>query len=51
MTRRVLAIAGVVLAVGATVAVAVAIWPDRAAEGDSSSTERAAGGAVQLTDS
>ena len=41
MSRRVLAIAGVLLAVGAIIAVAVAIWPDRAGERDSVSKERA----------
>ena len=41
MTRRVLAITGLLLVVGAIIAVAVAIWPDRAGEGDSGPTTQA----------
>jgi serine-type D-Ala-D-Ala carboxypeptidase (penicillin-binding protein 5/6) len=35
MTKRIAAIAGLALALGATVVVAVAIWPERAGDGDS----------------
>ncbi len=38
MTRRILAIVGVVLVFGATAAIAIAIWPERAGEGGSPST-------------
>jgi D-alanyl-D-alanine carboxypeptidase len=38
MTRKVAAIAGVLLALAATAVVAIAIWPERAGEGDSIST-------------
>ena len=38
MIKRSAAIAGVVLALGATAAVAIAIWPERAGEGGSTST-------------
>lgn len=41
MTRRVLAITGLLLVVGAIIAVAVAIWPDRGGEGDSGPTTQA----------
>ena len=37
MTRRILAIAGLVIALGAVAVVVIAIWPDRAGNGDSSS--------------
>jgi serine-type D-Ala-D-Ala carboxypeptidase (penicillin-binding protein 5/6) len=40
MTRRILLIAGVVLVLGVTAVVAVAVWPERAGEGDSSPTTR-----------
>src|SRR3954454_15178482 len=38
MIRRIVAIVGVVLALGVAAVVAVAIWPERAGEGESSST-------------
>ena len=38
MIKRSAAIVGVVLALGATAAVAIAIWPERAGEGGSTST-------------
>jgi D-alanyl-D-alanine carboxypeptidase (penicillin-binding protein 5/6) len=38
MIKRIAAIVGVVLALGATAAVAIAIWPERAGEGRSTST-------------
>src|SRR3954454_4173085 len=38
MTRKVAAIAGVLLALAATAIVAISIWPDRAGDGDSVST-------------
>src|SRR5262245_15090488 len=39
MTKRIAIIAGIVLAFGATAVVAVAIWPDRAGESGSTSTQ------------
>jgi D-alanyl-D-alanine carboxypeptidase (penicillin-binding protein 5/6) len=41
MTRRIAAIAGLAIAVGATALVAVAIWPERAGESGSTSTTAA----------
>jgi serine-type D-Ala-D-Ala carboxypeptidase (penicillin-binding protein 5/6) len=41
MTKRSMLIAGVVLVLGVTAAVAVAVWPEQAGEGDSSPTTRA----------
>jgi serine-type D-Ala-D-Ala carboxypeptidase (penicillin-binding protein 5/6) len=38
MIKRIVAVVGVVLALGATAAVAIAIWPERAGEGGSTST-------------
>src|SRR5436190_19415451 len=39
MTRRIIAFAGLVIALGAVAVVVIAIWPDRAGNGDSSSIE------------
>jgi D-alanyl-D-alanine carboxypeptidase (penicillin-binding protein 5/6) len=38
MTRRILIVAGIVIAFGAAAAVAIAFWPDRQAEGGSTAT-------------
>ena len=40
MTRRIAAIAGVLLLIGATAVVAVALWPERTGEGSSRPTAR-----------
>jgi D-alanyl-D-alanine carboxypeptidase (penicillin-binding protein 5/6) len=48
MTKRIAVIAGVVILLGATAAVAVAIWPERA--GESGSTSTAESNAVVMTD-
>jgi serine-type D-Ala-D-Ala carboxypeptidase (penicillin-binding protein 5/6) len=46
MTRRILAIAGLVIVLGVVAVAVIAIWPDRAGNGDSSSTNpsRSGGG-------
>jgi serine-type D-Ala-D-Ala carboxypeptidase (penicillin-binding protein 5/6) len=40
MIKRIAAIAGLLLVLGATAAVAIAIWPERAGEGESTSTRQ-----------
>ena len=46
MIKRSAAIVGIVLALGATIAVAIAIWPERAGEGGSASTGQPRVGSV-----
>jgi serine-type D-Ala-D-Ala carboxypeptidase (penicillin-binding protein 5/6) len=50
MIKRVAAVAGVVLALGATAVVAIAIWPDRAGEGGSTSTGKNRANSVTRTE-